>query len=423
MHMKKLFVTLLTLILISTSLFSGCARPVILGDVITKNYSFEGFDSVEVGQTFRFVQIGDLGDFPVELEVTKSDTFSVSIEANENIFDYIDVTQSNETLKIIVNRQRIATANATIRAVIAMPELVDINISGYVNAVAFSTASDFGVKASSGANLDLDLQVDNADFKVSSSSQVYASGRAKNLNSSVSAGSTLTMGLTSDNVTLKVSSSSRVSGSLETGTIRIIASAGSTVELTGLGEISEMEVSSSSQVLMPNFDFNGSLATVGSGANLVMGMKAPSAALKISSSSKATIQGSAGELDVFVSAGSNLGLDMQTNRCKLDMSSSSEVTGTLTTDNIDVNAGSGSRVTLVGSAKIAEIYASTSSSVIMANFETVDLNVTLSAGSRGQIKVNGTLNVNLSSSSTLIYEGNPILREVKVTEGSNIRRK
>ena len=65
----------------------GLGAVVGSGDLETQEMAYTDFNKLEIGSAF-------------DAEITRGDSYSVNITADDNVFQYLDVHQSGETLKI-----------------------------------------------------------------------------------------------------------------------------------------------------------------------------------------------------------------------------------------------------------------------------------------------------------------------------------
>jgi hypothetical protein len=348
--MKKfIFAISLILILTSTSLITGCAQNITLAAPVSREFNITDFTGIELGHTTELgVQFGEI-EIPIEFDVTRSDTYKVNVTANENIFDFIDVSKSGSALKMIINRQKIGTANATIKVQISLPELSGIKMNGVrvnMTATVLSSASEFDVDVSGAGHLYINMQTDKTEFRISTSGNVIARGSTGDLNADVSGDGNLDMNMQNNNVTLKVSTS---------------------------GHVIE--------------------------------------------------KGSAQDYDVDVSRDGSLDIDMETNNASFNTSMSGSVTGQLNCADIGIESSGASRIELEGSGGNANIQASSNSNIVLPDFTLKDASISLRGASEGNVNVNGQLDVNLNSNSTLTYSGNPVTGDINVSGDSKLIRK
>jgi hypothetical protein len=345
--MKKYLLVVSIGLLTLVSFLVGCARPITLSGVVTRDFNIADFNNIEVGYTNEFLVMGSTVDIPFELEVTRADAYKVSVTANENIFDFINLDKSGKTLSIIIDRKQIGTDKATLQARISLPELSGLKLTGGILSVrGFNSTQDFKVEVSGASSLDLDMQTGNTTYDISSSSHVIARGSTHNLTAKVSGAGTLDINMPTGDTTLDISSSGHV-----------------------------------------------------------------------------TSRGTAGRFSAEVSGAGILDMDTQTDDVTFNLSSSSRVTGHLKALDLKIDASGASRMELDGSGRDLLLTASSSSNVSMPNFTFNNAGIKLSGASKGDINVNGKIDIDLSSSSSLVYSGNPILGNVQINGASHLTHK
>ena len=133
---------------------AGCEGdgPIRIGvseEVITEKKEFTGFTSVDAGSAF-------------EVEITRSDSFSVVISAEESLFDYVEVTKTGNELKIYLNPRHIFTdftiGAKTLKAEITMPAIDELRLSGASRGTitGFRSSNDFDTHISGASQLEVD---------------------------------------------------------------------------------------------------------------------------------------------------------------------------------------------------------------------------------------------------------------------------
>ena len=172
--MKKFVISVILVFIMVASVFlSGC----VLGEVITgsknlatEEFNFSDFTRVEVGSAFQ-------------VEIIQSSSYSISITADDNLFDFIQVSKAGKTLKIRLksgyNYQSITT-----KAQITMPELHELGLSGatHGSVEGFETPGDFELDLSGASELIGNIAVsDNAQFNLSGASKLELIGSANNV--------------------------------------------------------------------------------------------------------------------------------------------------------------------------------------------------------------------------------------------------
>ena len=163
--MRKAVVPFALILLLTAAVFSGC-EEIAPGEVITEQKDFSGFNNIDAGSAF-------------EVEITRSDSYSVIISADESLFDYVEVTKAGTTLKIYLNPRHILTdftlGARILKAEITMPSLHRLELSGASKGVinGFQSSYDFNLVVSGASTLEMvDIGVGNADIEVSGASRV-----------------------------------------------------------------------------------------------------------------------------------------------------------------------------------------------------------------------------------------------------------
>jgi len=200
---KAIIPAVLVAVLIVPAIFSGC-EEIASGEVITEEKDFAGFTHVDVGSAF-------------EVEINKSDSFSVIISADESLFDYVEVSKIGETLKIYLKPRHIFTdftiGAKTLKAEITMPALYGLQISGASKGTitGFKSSDDFSLDVSGASSLEtVDIEVDDVTFDVSGASGASGDMTADDVQFVVSGASSIELSGSADSITLEVSGASRV---------------------------------------------------------------------------------------------------------------------------------------------------------------------------------------------------------------------
>ena len=190
--MRKTVISIILVVaLVTSALLSGCLFGVATGsgNLVIKEMDFSDFTRIEVGHAF-------------EVEITQSSSYSVSITADDNLFEHIQVSKSGETLKIGL-KSVYGYRSVTLRAKITMPELHELDLSGATHGTAqglssshdfvldLSGASSLGMVGMSAGDIELDLSgasvvtgslsAVDAQFDLSGASQVELEGSANNM--------------------------------------------------------------------------------------------------------------------------------------------------------------------------------------------------------------------------------------------------
>jgi hypothetical protein len=169
-----------------------------------KQYNLHGFKKIEISNLFT-------------VDVTQSDTYNVSVTLNDNLFDYLDISVSGDTLNIHMNPNS-HIINSTQRVAISLPQLDSLKISGAC------TAAVTGFQLDGALNLDTE----------SASGITITDVKAANTN-------------------ITVLSASYVSGNLNTDTCNFQVTGASNINLLGAASRMTLSVIGASHAGLKNF--------------------------------------------------------------------------------------------------------------------------------------------------------------------------
>ena len=220
--MKKAIIIPLIAVFLTFGLLVGC------GPMRTQTYDYTDFTRVEVEDGFQ-------------VELAQSNSYSISITAPEDLFNFIQVSKEGETLKIGLTEY----VKGTKKAKITMPNLYKIQLSGGSRAdiTGFSSSHDLLVELSGGSWVNGDITAGDADFDLSGGSHVVLSGSADDLDVNVSGGSHLTLGAFSvSNADVHLSGGSHAVVKVG-GTLNVDLSGGSHLRYTGQPTMGDVDFS------------------------------------------------------------------------------------------------------------------------------------------------------------------------------------
>jgi len=160
LKIKSTLLTVLILAVVAISL--GCLGG---GESKTENFDFTGFTRLNIGSAFK-------------LEVSRGSSFSISITADKDHFDNIEVTKEGDTLKIGITTW---VSFQTLEAKVTMPDLYGLTLSGASqgNAKGFDSSHGFSLNISGASQLKGDIDAGDVDFMITGASMVELSGSAK----------------------------------------------------------------------------------------------------------------------------------------------------------------------------------------------------------------------------------------------------
>lgn len=255
--MKKLLCSLVILVCVVPVFLASCT--VNAGPKETRSFDNKDFINVQVGSAFK-------------VNITPSNTYSVTVTAPENWFDGISVANNGSTLEIGMdwgwNTWRNFGSNRP-QVNITMPQLDSLDLSGATksNVTGFKSTRDFKLVLSGASTLDLSIEAYDTSLTVSGASRVNGqlkvhdvrlnasgastadlSGTANILNLQASGASHADLeDLTVNDVRVEVSGASNASIS-SSGTLDIFLSGASTLEYTGSPVIGTLDVTGASTV-------------------------------------------------------------------------------------------------------------------------------------------------------------------------------
>jgi hypothetical protein len=234
---KAILIVACTVIMITAVLLTGCVAPIIkkdTGPTVTRNYDFTDFTIIEIGHAAK-------------LEVTRADTYSISISAGESVFDHIKVTKTGNKLKIDLGNLFFSFPRSP-SVKITMPELRGLYLSGASegNVTGFRSSQDIDLTLSGASELDMDMETGAFECEISGASKVTGYLKA-----------------TSSDIALSGASRIEINGS--GGDIKIDASGASRVNLANFTvNDADIDLSGASDATL---DINGRLDVTLSGAS------------------------------------------------------------------------------------------------------------------------------------------------------------
>ena len=152
------------------------------GNLETEGYAFTNFTKVEISSAFQF-------------EIEQSSSHNISITADDNIIDYVQVSQDGQTLRIRLGTVR-WFGPVTLRASVAMPQLLGLTVSGASRGdiYNFSSNEDVDITVSGASRVNGDITAGNIEFDISGASTIQLEGSANDMVAGVSGASRLNIG-------------------------------------------------------------------------------------------------------------------------------------------------------------------------------------------------------------------------------------
>lgn len=208
------------------------------GGISTREYPLSGFDSVRAG---RF-----------DIEIIRSDHFSVTVRADDNVIDRLSVRVSGRELVLRTRPVWWRFGPLTLEATVTMPTLsaIDLSEAACARVSGFGDLGDLDVVLSGASELRGDIGARYVRIEASGASRVRLGGRSERLLVRGSGASMLDLeklDASTAEVDLSGASHARlnVSGSIES----ITASGASHIRYRGEPAIGRMETTGASHVV------------------------------------------------------------------------------------------------------------------------------------------------------------------------------
>jgi hypothetical protein len=192
------------------------------GNLITQTYDESGFTEVVTGHGAR-------------VDITAGDDYSVTVEMDDNLEPYLEVTNTGGRLSIMLDSDKKTYLNTTLHIAITMPELKGLHLSGgSIGTISgFDSDQPLDVELSGGSRLRGNIESGNTTVDISGGSEIDLTGLAGNLNLNASGGSFAYLdGFAVQDVTLDASGGGVVN-LYPSGVIRGQASGGATIHYDG----------------------------------------------------------------------------------------------------------------------------------------------------------------------------------------------
>lgn len=155
-----------------------------------------GVAKVEKREVSGFKKIDTSGI--INLEVTAQKDFSIEVETDDNLLQYVITEVKGDTLKIYT-KQNISPRNK-IHVVIAMPDLTGVDVSGVAKVTANNIKTDsFNLDISGASKVELNGEANSLNIDASGASKIDAENlKVANANVDVSGASNITVNATEE---------------------------------------------------------------------------------------------------------------------------------------------------------------------------------------------------------------------------------
>lgn len=207
------------------------------GNIIKEEHALADFNEVEAESSFA-------------VAITRSDAFSVEVRADDNIMEYVSVFKSGDTLRLWVEGTS-SLSNVTLEAMITMPELRELDLSGASRAdiSGFRSSEPFDATLSGASRLEGELGAGETEIEASGASRVILSAAITDLTVDASGASTVTLDGSGTRMSVEASGASDVDLEdfvVDTAEVELGGASRATVNVTI--EIEAVEVSGASHL-------------------------------------------------------------------------------------------------------------------------------------------------------------------------------
>jgi hypothetical protein len=200
--LKKISTLLAIIILIIITLSGGgCTSEVINGSGITDSWDMDYTDFARLDINSGF-----------DTEISRGDTYSVQITIDKALYEYLRINQRGNTLHIGL-KSNYTYANAIRKAVVTLPDLSKLELSGGSKAIVSEfaaehavdfvlsgtsrmelksiSAGDSGFNISGNSRATGDIVINNGDFSLSGVSTLELTGTGSEIKINASGGSSI----------------------------------------------------------------------------------------------------------------------------------------------------------------------------------------------------------------------------------------
>ena len=259
--MNRIIVATVIVALVISGLMAGCDeldKQLITGsgNLETVAFEYSDFSELEVGYSYK-------------VDISSSDSYSISITVDDNLLDHLDVRKSGDTL-IITMDSGYNYRDTTQLATVTMPNISELILSGAsaadigafrtsdpvyfrlsgASSAAFENllAGDASFHLSGASHASGSVQVYDCEMEVSGASTIAFVGSGNDLSADVSGASRLSLeGFKFNNARVDLSGASTGTVNL-TGTLDASASGASHLRYIGDPTLGDIDTSSASTV-------------------------------------------------------------------------------------------------------------------------------------------------------------------------------
>lgn len=190
---------------------TGSGRPEM------RDFNLSGFSSIQAAAAFK-------------VQVNRADSYKVQVTADDNLWDVLDISLSGNTLHLRT-KSGVSIRNTTLTAVVTMPSLRVLDLSGatQANANGFVSGNDLTAIISGASTLATEnVKFGSAVFDISGAGKVSGSATIREGKFTVSGAGTVNLSGSGESASIEASGGSRVTlDRFEVQKVRVTLSGGS----------------------------------------------------------------------------------------------------------------------------------------------------------------------------------------------------
>ncbi len=168
------------------------------GNIVSREIDFSDFTNIDVGSCFK-------------VEIKRADSHSVTITGDEELFDYVNVAKSGNTLKISIKPLTFFT-RPNLQTSITMPKLHKLRLAGAATCTVGGFSSDdvFDLNISGSSVLHVDIEAGKTKVEISGASRLRGEMKLADAEFTLSGASRVELSGAANNVVLSAWGASRL---------------------------------------------------------------------------------------------------------------------------------------------------------------------------------------------------------------------
>ena len=236
--------TILIILASMTLMFTSCDKAIQPSGRVTQElHNFSDYKSIDISDAFEVI-----------VEFSSNDE-GVTVEADDNIHEYLDVKVIGDRLYLGIQRKYDIKGNATMKAYIATNDPIGMILASGASNIKFQNeliGQELYLEASGASNINGDIDVANLSLALSGASNMDIEGKADDVYADLSGASSF---YGYDNVMqdldIELSGASTARVKVES-TLKVNASGASSVSYKGNPSINAINITGASQIIDAN---------------------------------------------------------------------------------------------------------------------------------------------------------------------------